>query len=79
MKPLGIIYGIVILCLLQICLSSCGDDDLKKAAKLSEKVALNRDRTPGVALISRASAKVKAQGFAPILDKVTPANGAIYQ
>lgn len=79
MKTRGIIYGSVILCLLQICLSSCGEDDLKKAAKLSEKVALNRDRTTGVDIIYSDSAKVKAQGFAPILDKVTPANGAVYQ
>lgn len=79
MRPRGIIYFSVILCLIQLCLSSCNEDDLKKAARLSKKVALNVDRTIKVDIIYSDSAKVKAQGFAPILDKVTPSNGAVYQ
>ncbi|WP_256003153.1 hypothetical protein [Pedobacter deserti] len=62
-----------------LALSSCGDDDLKKAARLPKGISLNRDRTTGVEIIYSDSAKVKAQGFAPILDKVTPADLASYQ
>jgi len=79
MKLRGIIYCSVILCLFQVCLSSCAEDDLKKAARLSKKVRLNVDRTIKVDIIYSDSAKVKAQGFAPILDKITPASGAEYQ
>jgi hypothetical protein len=63
----------------QIFLSSCGEDDLKNAAKLSEKVKLNVDRTRGVQITYSDSAKVKAQGYAPILDKVTPEGKSGYQ
>lgn len=75
------LFGIAILCLFQLCLSSCGDDDLKKAAPLSakEKLILNRDRTIGVEIIYSDSALVKAKATAPILDKITPKSGAIYQ
>lgn len=79
MKGRGLTYLCFVLCLLQLSLSSCGDDDLKKAAKLSDKSILNRDRTKNVDIIYSDSAKVKAQGFAPILDKVMPANGGGYQ
>lgn len=73
--------GIAVLCLFQLCLSSCGDDDLKKAAPLSakDKLILNRDRTIGVEIIYSDSAMVKAKATAPILDKITPKNGAVYQ
>jgi hypothetical protein len=60
-------------------LSSCGEDDLKKAARLSEKVKLNVDRTRGVQITYSDSAKVKAQGYAPILDKVTLTDRPGYQ
>jgi hypothetical protein len=63
----------------QIFLSSCGEDDLKKAARLSEKVKLNVDRTRGVQITYSDSAKVKAQGYAPILDKVTLTDKPGYQ
>jgi hypothetical protein len=63
----------------QIFLSSCGEDDLKKAARLSEKVKLNVDRTRGVQITYSDSAKVKAQGYAPILDKVTLTDRPGYQ
>lgn len=60
-------------------LSSCGDDDLKKVSAISaNKVALTKDRTYGAEVIYSDSAKVKAKGFAPILDKVKPSNGAGY-
>src|SRR5215217_3972805 len=68
-----------ILCVFQLSLSSCGEDDLKKTTKLSNKISLNVDRTKGVEIIYSDSAKVKAQGFAPILDKVTPTNKPGYQ
>ncbi|WP_285060343.1 hypothetical protein [Pedobacter ginsengisoli] len=70
---------ICILCMFQIFLSSCGEDDLKKAARLSEKVKLNVDRTKGVQITYSDSAKVKAQGYAPILDKVTLVDKPGYQ
>lgn len=80
MKFPGTISGVAILCFLQLCLSSCGEDDLKKAAPLSSKdLVLNRDRTIGVEIIYSDSAIVKAKGTAPILDKVTPTTGSPYQ
>ena len=79
MKAKSILNFSVILCLAQVCLSACGDDDLKKTAKLSSKVSLSRDTTRGVEVTYSDSAKVKAQGFAPMLIKVTPSSGATYQ
>ncbi len=78
MRLRGIIYCSVILCLFQIFLSSCAEDDLKKAPK-AKGILLNRDRTTKVDIIYSDSAKVKAQGFAPVLDKVTETNGSTYQ
>lgn len=79
MKRPGIIFGLAMFCLLQLSLSSCGEDDLKKAAKLSKKISLDTNRTTAVEIIYSDSAKVKAKGFAPVLDKITPSSGAIYQ
>ncbi len=82
MNSLGIRYGIlVILGLTQMILwSSCNEDDLKKAAAISaSKVAFTRDRSLGVEVIYSDSAKVKAKGFAPVLDKVSPKDGKTYQ
>lgn len=79
MKGSGLTYLYILICFFQLGLSSCADDDLKKAAKLSDKSILNRDRTKNVDIIYSDSAKVKAQGFAPILDKIMPANGGGYQ
>jgi len=60
-------------------LSSCGEDDLKKVPAISaNKVTLTKDRTYGAEVIYSDSAKVKAKGYAPILDKVTPSTGAVY-
>ncbi|WP_225871244.1 LptA/OstA family protein [Pedobacter cryotolerans] len=62
-----------------ISLSSCNDDDLKNTATISaKKITLSKDRSIGVAVTYSDSAYVKAIGFAPILDKVTPSVGAIY-
>ncbi|WP_316801176.1 hypothetical protein [Pedobacter frigidisoli] len=73
------LYGLIFA--LPLFLASCGDDDLKKADAVasSKKVNVARDRTLGVDIIYSDSARVKAQGYAPVLDKVTPANAAIYQ
>lgn len=73
------IFGIVMLGMIYLSVASCGEDDLKKAAKLTRKISLDTNRTTSVEIIYSDSAKVKAKGFAPILDKITPANGAIFQ
>nr|WP_226904910.1 hypothetical protein [Pedobacter schmidteae] len=75
-KSPGLIFCIVMFCV--ISLSSCGEDDLKKAAKLSKKISLDTNRTIGVEIIYSDSAKVKAKGFAKVMDKITPASGAAY-
>ncbi|PYF75508.1 hypothetical protein [Pedobacter nutrimenti] len=81
MNARGIFSGVIVLLFfLQTTLSSCSDDDLKKAAALSaNKVALTKDRSLGVEVIYSDSAKVKAKGFAPVLDKVSPKTGNQYQ
>jgi hypothetical protein len=72
------LYGLFLV--LPLFLASCGDDDLKNAnAVASSKVTLTRERTIGVDIIYSDSARVKAKGSAPILDKVTPSNGSSYQ
>lgn len=70
----------VLLCLgLSMLQISCNDDDLKNAASISsKKITLTKDRSYGVDVIYSDSAKVKAKGYAPILDKVTPSVGAMY-
>jgi len=75
--PLFTLYFILAtFCLL---LSACEGDDLKKVSAIAaSKITLTRDRTYGVEVIYSDSAKVKAKGYAPILDKVTPSTGAIY-
>lgn len=78
MKSPGIVFCMVMLCVVQLSLSSCGDDDLKKAVNLSKKISLDTNRTLGVEIIYSDSAKVKAKGFAPVLDKITPSSGAIF-
>ncbi|WP_129715316.1 LPS export ABC transporter periplasmic protein LptC [Pedobacter sp. SYP-B3415] len=60
-------------------LAACNDDDLKNVAAISSKqVVLSKDRTLGAELIYSDSARVKAKGYAPVLDKVTPKTGANY-
>lgn len=62
-----------------VALFSCGGDDLKNVSSIAaDKVTLSKDRTFDVEVIYSDSAKVKAKGYAPILDKVTPSAGAVY-
>ena len=75
----SIIYSFIILCSMQVMLSSCGEDDLKKATKLTRKLNLSTDTTRKVDIIYSDSATVKAQGFAPVLVKVVPTSGTSYQ
>jgi len=72
-------FLLLALCPLLFILSSCGGDDLKKVSSIAaNKVTLSKDRTYGAEVIYSDSAKVKAKGYAPIFDKVTPSAGAIY-
>lgn len=80
MKTSGIKAWVLPLAMLFLfVLSSCNDDDLKNTATISaKKITPSKDRSIGVAVTYSDSAYVKAIGFAPILDKVTPSVGAIY-
>lgn len=80
MKSSGFKSGILFILMLQLfILSSCNDDDLKNTATISaKKIPLSKNRSLGVDVIYSDSTYVKAKGFAPILDKVTPSVGAIY-
>lgn len=61
-------------------LVSCNDDDLKKAGTVTiNGEAFDANRTFGAEVVYSDSARVKAKGFAPILDKVTPKSGSTYQ
>ncbi len=67
------------LTVVMIFFSSCGEDDLKNAAAISsKKITLTKDRSYGVEVIYSDSALVKAKGYAPIYDKVTPSQGTKY-
>ena len=67
------------LTVLTVLLGACSEDDLKNAAAISsKKIALTKDRSLGVEVIYSDSALVKAKGYAPIYDKVTPVQGAKY-
>ena len=80
MNSRSIIFGAVILGFMPVLLNSCNEDDLKKAAAISaSKVTFTRDRSLGVEVIYSDSAKVKAKGFAPVLDKMSPKDGKTYQ
>lgn len=80
MKQSGIPSGLLLLfVMLSGIMASCNDDDLKNATSISsKKITLSKDRSYGVEIIYSDSAKVKAKGFAPILDQVTPSQGAKY-
>lgn len=70
---------LILAVLLGLMLSSCGQDDLKNVTTVSaKKVALTKDRSYEVEIIYSDSAIVKGKGFAPVLDKVTPATGGAY-
>ena len=80
MKTLAVKSGILFLLALPLLLlSSCTSDDLKNTATISaKKITLSKDRSLGVDVIYSDSAYVKAKGYAPVFDKVTPSVGAIY-
>jgi hypothetical protein len=80
MKTSGIKLGLFSLLVLQILvMAACSDDDLKNAKSISpQKITLSKDRTYGAEVIYSDSAKVKAKGYATILDQVTPSVGAKY-
>lgn len=80
MKHTGVLYQLVLLCLMLLFLSSCGEDDLKKAAVISaKKVVMSKDRSLKVEIVFSDSAVVKAKGIAPVLDQVNPSSGAKYE
>jgi hypothetical protein len=80
MANTGILYRIALICIIPLFLSSCGEDDLKKAATLSSKKALlSKDRSLDVDITFSDSAVVKAKGLAPVLDQVNPSTGSKYQ
>lgn len=67
-------------CMCILVLHACNEDELKKVETVKlQKEAFNANRTFGAEVIYSDSAKVKAKGFAPILDKVTPKSGGNYQ
>lgn len=71
--------AILLLIVLQVLLTSCNDDDLKNATAISSKqITLSKDRSYDVEIIYSDSARVKAKGFAPILDQVKPSMGSSY-
>ena len=80
MKASGFKTSVLLLFIIQsLMLLSCGDDDLKNATAVSsKKITLTKDRSYGVQVTYSDSAKVKAKGFAAVLDKVTPSQGAVY-
>ncbi len=64
---------------LALVLWGCGDNNIKKIPSIAaNKITLSKDRTYGAEVIYSDSAKVKAKGYTPILDKVTPSQGAPY-
>ncbi|RZK49802.1 MAG: hypothetical protein EOO99_05370 [Pedobacter sp.] len=73
-----IIYkGYLFLGIMAFC--ACGQDDLKGVETISaKKVEQTKDRSINVTVEYSDSAVVKARGFAPVYDKVTPAVGAAY-
>lgn len=79
MSNSGILSRVVILCLVMLVFNACNDDDLKRAATISRKVTLSKDRSLKVEIIFSDSTIVKAKGFAPVLDQVNPSVGSKYQ
>lgn len=70
----------VVACLSILMFTACNDDELKKVETVKlQQEAFNANRTFGAEVIYSDSAKVKAKGFAPLLDKVSPKTGGTYQ
>lgn len=73
-------FLIGVLLIVSLFLVSCGNDELKNVNSISaKKITFSRDRTLGVEIIYSDSARVKGKGIAPILDKITPSNGGVYE
>jgi hypothetical protein len=79
MNRAGALYAMVILAMFPLFFSACNEDDLKRAGTIAKKVTLTKDRSMGVEIVFSDSAVVKAKGFAPILDQVSPSVGGKYQ
>ncbi|TDG37667.1 hypothetical protein EZJ43_00810 [Pedobacter changchengzhani] len=63
-----------------VLLVACSGDELKNVNSISaKKITFSKDRTEGVEIIYSDSARVKGKGTAPILDKITPSDGSIYE
>ncbi|MGO4878391.1 hypothetical protein ACEN2P_17445 [Pedobacter psychrotolerans] len=78
MRLQTLLYGFLLG--LPLFMVACGEDDLKNANAVSaKKITFTRDRTLGVEIIYSDSARVKARGKAPIMDKVTPSAGVAYE
>lgn len=74
------LYRLVLIGLIPLFLSSCGEDDLKNAATISsKKMIFSKDRSLKVEITFSDSAVVKAKGIAPVLDQVNPTTGSKYQ
>ncbi len=72
-------YNATLALIFALLLFACNSDDLKNVKISKVKISKNVvERTFGVDLTYSDSAIVKAKGMAPILDKVTPANGQVY-
>ena len=73
-------HRVLVACISIMMFTACNDDELKKVETVKlQQEALNANRTFGAEVIYSDSAKVKAKGFAPVLDKVTPKTGSNYQ
>ncbi|RYG22214.1 MAG: hypothetical protein EOO07_00515 [Chitinophagaceae bacterium] len=65
--------------LLTVVFTACTEDDLKNASSISpKKITLTKDRTLGMTVTYSDSAVVKAKLYAPVYDKVVPAQGSQY-
>jgi len=65
--------------LLSLLVAACNGDDTKNISVVSaKKITLSKDRTYGMDVIYSDSAHVKARGYAPVYDKVTPSQGDQY-
>lgn len=78
MKKSAFLYGLMLG--ISLLVVACGDDDLKNVTSINaKKITFTTERTVGAEIIYSDSARVKATGKAPILDKVTPSAGGSYQ
>ncbi|RZL10605.1 MAG: hypothetical protein EOO89_20920 [Pedobacter sp.] len=79
MRLKGLKYGLIFIAA-SLFITGCGDEEINRVKKISaKKISLSLDRTLGVELVYSDSAVLKAKAFAPVMDKVTEPNGAVYQ